>query len=128
MLAHNNSLLTISDERLFSMVRNNIHGNDVIFGSAIAIEPGVYKYPSYCPYAYKKNDTVFAHDIAINYNYLDVSTEWYQAVKIRNWDNITIKVDQVKYRYILTNKPFDLTRGWSLYLFYNHRKKTEIYS
>ncbi|KAL3873520.1 hypothetical protein ACJMK2_036626 [Sinanodonta woodiana] len=59
------------------LVRNNVQFDSLIFGSAIAFESGVYsKYPLFCPYAYKKNNTVRSHDIAVNYNYLDPTTEW----------------------------------------------------
>lgn len=96
---NDNNLDSLSDEILFSMVRNNVHGGTLIFGSAIAVEPGVYnKYKSFCPYAYKKNSTVFAHDIAVNYDYLSESTEWYNAVKKQYWENASVEADEVKYR------------------------------
>ncbi|KAL5008366.1 hypothetical protein ScPMuIL_013947 [Solemya velum] len=99
LVMNGNNLDSLTDEVLFSMVRNNVHGGTLIFGSAIAVEPGVYnKYQSFCPYAYKKNYTVYAHDIAVNYNYLSESTEWYNAVKIRYWNNASVEADEVKYR------------------------------
>ncbi|XP_060062660.1 probable G-protein coupled receptor CG31760 [Ylistrum balloti] len=98
VILENGNLLSLTDEILFTLVRNNIHGGDVIFGSAIAVETSVTQYDSFCPYAYKKNGTVYAHDIAINYNYKSVSTEWYQILKVRNWDNITRTIDKVRYR------------------------------
>ncbi|OWF50378.1 probable G-protein coupled receptor CG31760 [Mizuhopecten yessoensis] len=91
-------LLSLTDEILFTLVRNNIHGSDVLFGSAIAVETGVTQYDSFCPYAYKKNGTVFAHDIAINYNYKSDSTEWYHILKVTNWENVTRTTDKVRYR------------------------------
>lgn len=59
------------------------------------------KYDIFCPYAYKKNDTVRSHDLSINYNYLDPSTEWYNSVKVKTWQNVTVVRDGVMYRYVL---------------------------
>lgn len=99
LLRNNNTLDSLDDVFLFSLVRNNVEGNTLIFGSAIAVNRGVYsKHGRFCPYAFKKNGTVRAHDIAINYDYLDPSTEWYDVLRSRNWDNVTIYTDIVSYR------------------------------
>ncbi|KAL4237710.1 7 transmembrane sweet-taste receptor of 3 GCPR [Mactra antiquata] len=93
------TLDSLTDEMLFLMVRNNVHGDSLIFGSAIAIEHGVYsKYDAFCPYAYKKNNTVHAHDISVYYNYLADTTEWYNTLKIKTWDNVTFVSDGIMYR------------------------------
>ncbi|KAH3844502.1 hypothetical protein DPMN_086760 [Dreissena polymorpha] len=39
----NGSLDSLTDDLFFMMVRNNVHGNSLIFGSAIAIESHVYR-------------------------------------------------------------------------------------
>ena len=38
------TLDNLTDEFFFLLVRNNVHGDSIIFGSAIAIEPGVYRF------------------------------------------------------------------------------------
>ncbi|KAK3597889.1 hypothetical protein CHS0354_029473, partial [Potamilus streckersoni] len=99
MVHGNGSLDFLTDEFFFMLVRNNIHGDSVIFGSTIALEPGVYsKYPSFCPYAHKEKNTVKSHDIAINYNYLDPTTEWYYQTKMKMRENISVATDIVSYR------------------------------
>ncbi|CAG2211761.1 GPR158 [Mytilus edulis] len=99
ILENGGSLDTLTDEILFSLVRNNVNGQSIIFGSAIAIETGLYtKYSSFCPYAYRKNGTVFAHDISLSYNYLDSNTEWYYVLKTTDWENATRTISKIKYR------------------------------
>ncbi|KAK3093136.1 hypothetical protein FSP39_011547 [Pinctada imbricata] len=99
LITNNGTLDSLSDEMFFTLVRNNIRGASVIFGSAIAIELGVYgKYPKFSPYAYEKNGTIFSHDIAINYDYLNGETEWYEAVKIKTWDGVHFAADEINYR------------------------------
>ena len=66
------------------------------------VEPGVYtSYNSFCPYAYEK-DKVYSHDISLNYNYQDPSTEWYATLKNRNWNKapnaVPITEHEVTYR------------------------------
>jgi len=41
------TLDNLTDEFFFLLVRNNVHGDSIIFGSAIAIEPGVYRFVLY---------------------------------------------------------------------------------
>lgn len=99
LIENNGSLDTLTDEILFSFVQNNVNGQSIIFGSAIAIEPQLYsKYLSFCPYAYRKNGTIFAHDISLFYNYLDNKTEWYYVLKTSNWQNVSFTTSKVKYR------------------------------
>lgn len=106
IILENNGLLnSLTDEILFNFVKNNVNGQSIIFGSAIAVEPGLYsKYSSFCPYAYRKNGTVFAHDISLSYNYLDNNTEWYYVLKTKNWENTTETISKIKYRYINLKK------------------------
>ena len=88
----------VTEEFLFDLVRNNVDSDSLIFGSAIAVEEYVYpKYRIFCPYSYKK-DTVYAHDISLNYNYLDPSTEWYAVLREQNWTRAHISSNLVTYR------------------------------
>ena len=41
----------------------------------------------------------YAHDISLNYNYLDPATEWYHVLRMRNWTEANVTVNYVKYRY-----------------------------
>lgn len=59
------------------------------------------KYDRFCPYAYKKNNTVRAHDISIYYNYLANTTEWYNTLKVKTWNNVTMVSDGIMYRFVL---------------------------
>ena len=52
---------------------------------------------TFCPYAFKK-DPGYAHDISLNYDYLDPSTEWYNELKIANWSSVVIIDNHVTYR------------------------------
>ena len=73
--------------------------DSLIFGSAIAVEEYVVpRYKKFCPYAYKK-DKVYAHDISLNYNYTDPSTEWYHTLRIKDWSNQSVSSNEVTYRY-----------------------------
>ena len=95
----NNSLSNLNDHFLFSLVRNNVEGDSLIFGSAIATEEYVYpKYRIFCPYAYKKNGRINAHDLSLNYNYLSPSTEWYNTLRKKEWTNATVTSNAVIYR------------------------------
>ena len=40
----NGTLDEVNEELFFLFVRNNVHGDSLIFGSAIALERGVYRY------------------------------------------------------------------------------------
>ncbi|XP_045187687.2 probable G-protein coupled receptor 158 [Mercenaria mercenaria] len=93
---NNGTLNSLTDEMLFLLGRNNVHGNSVIFGSGVALEKGVYsKYDKFCPYAHKKNGTVQSHDIAVNYDYLDTYTIWYTDVKEKTWEDVDVVTDVV---------------------------------
>ncbi|XP_059178139.1 probable G-protein coupled receptor CG31760 isoform X2 [Physella acuta] len=82
----------------YTMVRTNVHGDTIIYGSAIAVEPGVVAgKPKFCPYAYnnRTSRTVTAIDIAINYDYRTNDTEWYNGVVLKDRSNITIDRDVI---------------------------------
>jgi hypothetical protein len=97
-IRNGNFLRGVTDEFLFDLVRNNVDGESLIFGSAIAVEEWAYpKYRIFCPYAFKK-DTVYAHDISINYNYLDPNTEWYNVLRQEDWSTAYISENRVAYR------------------------------
>ena len=88
----------ITDEFLFNLVRNNIDDSSILFGSAIAVEEFIVpRYKRFCPYAYKK-DGVYAHDISLNYNYSDSTTEWYFTLQQQDWSNHTVTENYVTYR------------------------------
>ncbi len=98
LLKANNTLADIQDDFLFDLVRNNVDSESLIFGSAIAVEEYVYpKYRIFCPYAYRR-DTVYAHDISLNYNYLDPSTEWYAVLRQKDWSHAYVSSNLVTYR------------------------------
>ncbi|KAL5009384.1 hypothetical protein ScPMuIL_014965, partial [Solemya velum] len=95
---HNNSLHAISEEMMYSMVRNNVHQSSLTYGSGIAIEADVYKYEIFCAYAYKDNGTIVAIDIAVNYDYRDPTTVWWWGLKNKTFDHIKVRQDTVMYR------------------------------
>ncbi|XP_067681814.1 probable G-protein coupled receptor CG31760 isoform X2 [Haliotis asinina] len=98
LVMDDNTLNRFDDAMFYSFVRNNVHGDSLIFGSAIALEPGVYdKYARYCPYAHKKQDSVVAFDIAVRYNYLSNSTEWYHGVRVKDFSNASVHIDTVTF-------------------------------
>ncbi|VDI74770.1 Hypothetical predicted protein [Mytilus galloprovincialis] len=99
IMKNTGSLDSLTDEMFFSLVRNNVNSIKTVFGSCIAIEPGIYsKYSSFAPYSYRQSGFVLAHDIALSYMYQDNKTEWYYNLKIRNWENVTQTVFKTKYR------------------------------
>ncbi|CAC5374769.1 GPR158 [Mytilus coruscus] len=106
LLANNGSLDSLTDEIFFSLVKSNVIGQTTVFGSGIAIEPGIYsKYSSFSPYAYRKNGIVFAHDIALSYTYQDKTTVWYYPLQSMNWENATKTVSKTKFRSGNTSLP-----------------------
>ncbi|VDI79051.1 G protein-coupled receptor 158 [Mytilus galloprovincialis] len=100
LLANNGSLDSLTDEMFFSLVKSNVVGRTAVFGSGIAIEPGIYsKYSSFVPYAYHKNGIVFAHDVALSYTYQDNNkTLWYHHLSNKNLENATRTVTKTKFR------------------------------
>nr|XP_022313874.1 probable G-protein coupled receptor CG31760 isoform X1 [Crassostrea virginica] len=98
---NNNSLSSLSDQVLFALVRNNVHLKSFIFGSGIPFEPHEsLRYPLFCPYAYRnENETVvLTKDLAVEYNYTDPRTEYYQVLRQKDFSNITIVTDKVYFR------------------------------
>ena len=76
---------------LYTLVRDNVDSDCLIFGSAIAVPIAVeeYVYPKYrifCPHAYRK-DRVFSHDKSLNYDYLSPNAEWYNVLRQKDWSN-----------------------------------------
>ncbi|KAK7487087.1 hypothetical protein BaRGS_00021582, partial [Batillaria attramentaria] len=69
----------LADSMFYDFVRNNVHGDTLIFGSAVAIESDVHStYATFCPYASKvASGGVSAFDLATAYNYSTTDTEWY---------------------------------------------------
>ncbi|CAG2249547.1 GPR158 [Mytilus edulis] len=100
LLENNGSLDSLTDETVFSLLRSIVNGQNTIFGSGIALEPGVHsQYASFAPYAYHKNGTVYIHDIALSYNYQDNNNVlWYHNLKKRNWENATRTLSKTKLR------------------------------
>ena len=87
-----------SEEFLFDLVRNNVDGTTIIFGSAIALESFFFDdYATFCPYAFRK-DTVYSKDLSINYNYLENTTEWYHVLRVYNWTQAIVSENLVQYR------------------------------
>ena len=98
VIRNNNTLGGVTEEFLFDLVRNNVDNESPIFGSAIAVEEWIFpKYRIFCPYSYKK-DTVYAHDISLQYNYLLNTTEWYHVLRMRNWTTAHVSSNLVIYR------------------------------
>ena len=99
VISNSNYLSGVTDQFLFDLVLNNVDGDSLIFGSAIAVEEYVYpRYRIFCPYAFKK-DKVYAHDLSLNYNYLAPETEWYSVLRHTNWSDVYITENDVMYRY-----------------------------
>ncbi|XP_064622928.1 metabotropic glycine receptor-like [Lineus longissimus] len=78
------------EDYFFNLVRNNVDGESLIFGSAIAVEPFVFPaYEIYSPYAHRNGSKVNSFDLSTGYNYLRNDTEWYHTLRIRPWNNLT---------------------------------------
>ncbi|KAL5008798.1 hypothetical protein ScPMuIL_014379 [Solemya velum] len=98
LVSHNNSLNSLTDQMFYTVVRNNVHGERMLYGSAVAIAPGIYKYDQFCPYAHRKNGSISVHDVAVNYDYHINTTEWWYGPKNQNFDNISVIEDTILYR------------------------------
>ncbi|CAH1791074.1 unnamed protein product [Owenia fusiformis] len=93
---------------LFDVVRNNVAGNTLIFGSAIAVEDWVYTpYQTFCPYSYK-DEFVHAFDLSLSYDYMDNGTEWYHTLRVKDWSNSPLTKDKVKYRLNSTHHAIEI--------------------
>ncbi|CAG5132451.1 unnamed protein product, partial [Candidula unifasciata] len=84
-------------DRFNADVRNNVRGNSLIYGSAIALEPGVISdKQKFCPYACRDraNDTLVTFDIANGYDYQTNSTDWYDLLRTVSTRNISMVTDK----------------------------------
>ena len=98
IITRNNTFSPRDETFLFDLVRNNVEGDSLIFGSAIAVEKYVYpKYALFCPYAFDK-DGIQSHDISLNYNYTTANTEWYNTLRIKDWSNASIVKSSISHR------------------------------
>ena len=98
LILGNNSIgNSVTDEFFFNLVRTNVDGDGIIFGSGICVEKDLMvRYPLFCAYAYKK-DYVYAHDLSLNYYYLDA--EYIDVLRQVNWASDIVTVNKVTYRY-----------------------------
>lgn len=68
---------------LEAMLRRNVNGNPVVFGSAVAFEPGAFEgRPRFAPYAFrnpKKGGDI--ETIQLDYDYTDPKWDWYRLAK-----------------------------------------------
>ncbi|XP_070181130.1 probable G-protein coupled receptor CG31760 [Littorina saxatilis] len=95
----NNTLKDLPEPMMYNFVRNNVHGNTLIFGSAIALESDVLSHSkrlTFCPYANKIGQgSVTSFDLALSYDYTANGTEWYEEVKARNFSSVEVVNDTV---------------------------------
>ena len=96
----NNTLSGFSEEFIYDLVRINVDDDSPIFGSAIAVEEWVFpRFRLFGPYSYKM-EVAYAHDLAVNYDYLDPTSEWYHVLSMRNWTGAYVTNNIVKYRSV----------------------------
>jgi hypothetical protein len=63
-------------------IKSNVVGQSLIFGSAIALESGVYsKHDMFAPYAFHVDDKIVSFDPSFYFNYDDEETKWYHVPK-----------------------------------------------
>ncbi|CAL1526403.1 unnamed protein product [Lymnaea stagnalis] len=99
ILALDGNLSRIKDDMFYAMVRNNVHGKSLVYGSAIAVEPNLIPGKTkFCPYAYINHtrSTVTAIDIAIHYDYQTNTTEWYRGVALKNRSAVVVAQDVIR--------------------------------
>jgi hypothetical protein len=116
--SNNNSMAALSDEVLFALVRNNVHLHSVIFGSGIPLEPHEsLRYPLFCPYAYRNENktVVLSKDLAVEYNYTDPRTEYYQVLRYKDYTNISIETDVVHFRLSIKSQCLIIIKMTSFY-------------
>ena len=98
-LAVHKSFNKMDDTMFFAMVRNHVRIDEIVCGSSIGLEPGVYRrHRKFCPYAYKRNKTVFAYDVAAIFDYLSNQTIWYYPVTQMNFSRVQITHDVITFR------------------------------
>lgn len=88
---HNGSLDSLKDEAIFyDLIKSNVAGQSSIFGSAIALESGVYsKHDMFAPYAFHVDDKIVSFDPSTYFNYDDEYTEWYHVPKTTDRTSVT---------------------------------------
>ncbi|GFN94517.1 G-protein coupled receptor [Plakobranchus ocellatus] len=80
------------------LVINNIHGDTLIYGSAIGVQPGVVpSKQTFCPYAFHQRDQrqVQAFDLSQGYDYQNNITEWYHEPRAADYSNVTVLEDVI---------------------------------
>jgi len=70
---------SLSEQTLYEVLRRNVGDNRLIYGAAIAFEPGLFKgRPLFCPYVYRSGNGVKSIDIGTqSYDYTKPEWEWY---------------------------------------------------
>ncbi|XP_025105461.1 probable G-protein coupled receptor CG31760 isoform X2 [Pomacea canaliculata] len=92
------TLNSLNESILYDLVRNSVHGNTLVYGSAIALEPSLYSgLNTFCPYAHKTDQGFVVFDLAKSYNYGSNNTEWYHHLKIKNFSDVPLITDNVTY-------------------------------
>lgn len=100
---------SLNESILYDLVRNSVHGNTLVYGSAIALEPSLYSgLNTFCPYAHKTDQGFVVFDLAKSYNYSSNNTEWYYHLKIKNFSDVPLITDNVTYGRFVTS-PFCTT-------------------
>lgn len=116
-----NTLDSLDDSFFYDFVRNNVHGDTLIFGSAIALESDIIsRYDIFCPYAskYANLSGVRAFDLATSYNYRSPDTDWYQNVKVKDFSQVAVVTDTVEGR--VRRQPIaDYSHGSWTYPYYD---------
>ncbi|XP_041353705.1 uncharacterized protein LOC121371692 [Gigantopelta aegis] len=100
IISIDNNFNRLDDNMFYSLVRSNIHGEHMLYGSSIGIKPGVYdKHHMFCPYACKQNNTVVAFDIAENYDYRSPNNTVYYDLKVKDFSKVPIIEDRITFKY-----------------------------
>ncbi|XP_076442710.1 putative G-protein coupled receptor CG31760 [Babylonia areolata] len=95
---NNNTLRDVPDITFYNMVRNNVHGETLIFGAGVAFEEDVMKpgRTRYCPYASRNPDgSVTAFDIAESYDYVNSSAVWWVGPRAQDYSEVKVVTDNV---------------------------------
>lgn len=75
-----------SEKNLYEILKRNVSGNPLIYGAAIAFDPGVFPGRRlFSPYVYRSGDAIKTIDIAQeSYDYTRPEWEWYALPKLLN--------------------------------------------
>lgn len=98
---NNNSFVFFFDEVFFVLVWNNVYLKFFIFGFGILFEFYLFLcYLFFCFYVYRNENKmkVFIKDFVVEYNYMDLSIEYYQVLRYKDFSNIFIVMDKVYFR------------------------------